>query len=166
MNVRIVFVILAMFCFTVGFCQNNKEVVLIDKIVAEIDSITKSAVNIAEFIHPLYADDGGELWLKNHCFLDTTKRILYKCIYDRIGFEQVTFYYHNQSIVKAIIADSSLKSRPFKGEYYFDNDSTILSNEQGEWNHNCLWNKKELIDSGKHYLLFFKGICDMLDKRK
>ena len=161
MNVKLALVILATINLKVGVCQQLGTAAVIDKFVAEIDSITTEGTNIAEYIHRLYADDGGKLWLNNHFVVDTAKRILYKCIYDRIDFEQVTFYYREKKIIKTIIIDSS-----FKGEYYFDSDSIILSREQGVWKQPVLWNNKDFIDGGKEYLYFFKGICDMLDKKQ
>jgi hypothetical protein len=91
---------------------------------------------------------------------------LHKVIYDFTNFEQVTFYYNNQKILKIIVNDTSLNGKPYQCEYYFDSDSPILIKEQGIVNAKTKWNSKTVTSQAKQYLADFIGICDMLDKRK
>jgi hypothetical protein len=163
---RLALVLLTTFHLTIALSQGSKYIPQVERIITTDDSTIANGVNIGKCIRPQFADDGGGIFLKHHYIMDTTKRILYKAVYDYVGFDQVTFYYNNQKIIKAVVSDSSSKGNPYQCEYYFDNDSLILIREQGIRHPEHPWNSQTVISQAKEYLIDFFNICDMMDKRK
>jgi hypothetical protein len=166
MTTRLGLLILTTLFLTKAKTQDSKSILPLEQTVAEIDSVILVGKNIGQYIRPLFSDDGGDIFLKNRYTIDTTKKLLHKVIYDFTNFEQVTFYYNNQKILKIIVNDTSLNGKPYQCEYYFDSDSPILIKEQGIVNAKTKWNSKTVTSQAKQYLADFIGICDMLDKRK
>jgi hypothetical protein len=138
----------------------------LEKTVTAIDSIINKGVNIGVYVRPLYSDDGGGVFLQHLYTIDTSKRIFYKAVCEYEKFEQTTLYYSNQQVIKVIVTDTSLNTRPYKCEYYFDTDTIFSVREQGIPNPKNLWNKKTITSQANLYLNEFSSICDMLDKRK
>jgi len=166
MAIKIAFLTLATFSFTIVLSQQAKNTTQIEKTVATIDSIIKSGSNTGVYVHPLFSDDGGDVFLRHLYTVDTSKRILHKAVYEYVNFGNTAFYYSDQRIVKAIVIDTSLITKPYKCEYYFDNDSIFSVTEHGIPNSKNSWNKQTITSQAKLYLEQFSGICDMLDKRK
>jgi hypothetical protein len=166
MMIRIAFLTLATFSFTIVLSQKSKNALQIEKTVAAIDSIIKTGDSIGLYVHPLFSDDGGEVFLRHLYTIDTAKRFLHKAVYEYVNFDHTTFYYSNQRIIKVIVIDTSLNTKPYKCEYYFDNDSIFSVKEQGIPSPKNSWNKKTITSQAKLYLEQFSSICDMLDKRK
>jgi hypothetical protein len=137
----------------------------IDSMVLRIDSTENKKANLDHFILPVHSDDGGQTWLNNHYILDTAKRILYKSIYEEIGFKLVTFYFYGNKPIKALFIDTSPCGK-FKGEYYFRDNSVLLRNENSSHRPSKIWNDEELIYHANQYLEDFKRICSMLNKKK
>lgn len=164
--IRIAFLTLATLFVTIVFSQQSKNVLQLEKTVASIDSIIKTADSIGVYVHPLFSDDGGEVFLRHLYTVDTSKRVLHKAVYEYVNFDRTAFYYSNQRIIKAIVIDTSLNTEPYKCEYYFDNDSIFSVRERGIPNPKNSWDKKTITSQAKLYLEQFSGICDMLDKRK
>ena len=165
MMIRIAFLTVATFSLTIALSQKSKNILQLEKTVAAIDNIIKTGGSIGVYVHPLFSDDGGEVFLRHLYTVDTSKRVLYKAVYEYVNFDQTTFYYNNQLIVKVIVIDTSLNTRPYKCEYYFDDDSIFSVKEQGIPSSNNSWNKKTITSQAKLYLEDFSRICDMLDKR-
>jgi hypothetical protein len=166
MTPKAVLVLLATFHLTIASAQDSTDILQLDKAIVTIDSIIAVGTNIEEYIRPLHSDDGGGVFLNHHYTIDTTKRILYKAVYDYLHFEQVTFYYNNQKIVKAIVSDISGEGRVYKCEYYFDHAAIIWVRELGTSSSKNSWNKKTVASLAGQYLIDFSGICEMLDKQK
>ena len=160
------FLSLTVFSLTTVLSQESKNILQTEKTVAAIDSVISSGNNIVQYIRPLLSDDGGEIFLKHRYTIDTVKMILYKAVYDLLGFEQITFYYNNQKILKAIVSDTSLKTGQHTCEYYFTDGSISSVDEQGICDTQRCWNKKAIASQANRYLVDFSGICDMLNKWK
>jgi len=165
MMIRLTFVLATILSFVDAAPQDSKVISQIDWTIATMDSTISNGDNIRRYVHPVPSDDAS-LSLRHYYTIDTTKRIFYKAVYDYVGFEQVTFYYNNQKVIKAIVRDTSSKSNPYQGDFYFANDSIISITERGVPNTQLSWNKETIISQAKQYLINFSGICNMLDKRR
>jgi hypothetical protein len=166
MTLRITLLILATFSLSAALSQRSKDVMELETVVTTIDSIVNARKDISEFIHPLFSDNGGEVFLKHHYTVDTIKRLLHKVVYEYVNFEQVTFYYHQQKTIKVTVAYNLLNAMSYKCEYYFDHDSVACVREQGVPDLKNSWNSKTITSQARLYLNNFSGICNMLDRRK
>jgi hypothetical protein len=155
MILKLAFLALMTFNLATGISQEERSIQKIEKMVASIDSIIIAGDHIGVCIHPFYSDDGGEVFRNDRYTIDTTKRILYKAVYELINFWQVAFYYSNQEVIKAIVSDSSIKAKPYKCEYYFDNDSVFSVKEKGIFNPKNSWDKKGVVFTAEQYLSDF-----------
>jgi hypothetical protein len=126
----------------------------------------KTGGSIGVYVYPLFSDDGGEVFRRHLYTVDTVKRVLHKAVYENVNFEHTAFYYINQRILKAIVIDTSLNTKPYKCEYFFDNESIFLVRVQGVPNPRNSWDKKTISSQATLYLEQFSSICDMFDKRK
>ncbi len=150
---KLAFLTLMTLNLATGMSQEEKNIQNIEKTVALIDSIILVGDHIGECIHPFYSDDGGDVFRNDRYTMDTTKRILYKVVYELINFERVTFYYNNQKVIKAIVSDNSIKSKPYKCEYYFDNASVFSTREEGIFKPKNSWDKKGIASAAQQYLV-------------
>ena len=166
MATRLVFLILALSLLTEVTGQHSYHISEIDKTVDTIDQVVTARINIVEYIHPLFSDDGGEVFLNHRYTIDTARRILYKAVYEYANFEQVSFYYDKRKIIKAIVSDTTEKKMPYKCEYYFNNGSITSIKEEGTPGPQHSWNKETIALQAQQYLTDFLGVCAMLDKQK
>ena len=100
MMIKLALLTLTTFSLTTGVSQEPKNILQLEKTVTAIDNIIIAGDSIGQYIRPLFSDDGGDIFLNHRYTIDTTKRILHKAVYDYVNFEQITFYYNNQKIIK------------------------------------------------------------------
>ena len=162
---RLPVLLLSILGFFVARSQAPADISRINKAVASIDSMIAVGIYIGKFIRPVINDDGGQVFLKHHFIIDTTKKILYKAVYEYVHYEQVAFYYEDQKIIKAIIGDT-LENHDYSCEYFFRNSQVFSSKEHGLAARKNSWSKKSVISVSRQYLDEFEAICRMLDQRK
>jgi hypothetical protein len=164
--VKVAIFILSVFFFVPSYSQDSLRTGDIDRYVEIIDNDIFNNANIGEFIRPMFADDGGGIFLKHRYVIDTAKKVLLKAIRDFVDFEQVTLYYKDQKLVKAIVTGKSTKRSPYQIEYYFKSDSLLSIREVYGGRLDSKWSKQTIISASSQYLQDFLGICELLKQGK
>lgn len=97
--------------------------------------------------------DFGEAQFYDQYYIDTSKNILVKSIYEFYfdGSEFLEFYYFDNKIVK-IKAKHDFNDRKFKGEFYFKSD-TLVAHTDGEFEPGKIaFHIEQLLKTGNEYV--------------
>jgi hypothetical protein len=164
--VKLAISILFVFFFVPSYSQDLLRTGDIDRFVEIIDNEISDNVNIREYIRPMFADDGGGIFLKHRYVIDTAKKVLLKAIRDFVDYEQIALYYKDRKLVKAVVTGKSTKKSPYQIEYYFKSDSLLSIREVDGDRLDSKWDKQTIISASSQYLQDFLGICELLKQGK
>jgi hypothetical protein len=148
-----------------ALAQISRDILQINNVVAGIDSTIVIRKEIGVYIVPKFSDYGDEVFLEHSYTIDTVKGLLHKVVYNFVHFEEVSFYYNELKIIKAVVIDTS-RGKNYSCEYYFKNDWIISKNEHGLAHPKTSWDRNRINAQARQYMIDFLKISDLHNKWK